>query len=287
MKHYNGKRYVAAGPRKSVGVFTVKKIDPVLYFGYGSLMNKDTLKSMRGNYEVYRGVAVGWVRSWAKTARYAYMNAIYTGDERDMLLGGVISIDTEYDKSSLRGREARYDEKKTEVLHAHPENRSLQCGIFYIDPEDRAFESIIAPCTMSYVLTCAQGMVNLFGERALERYFKDTIGWPPIKDDRALPSYPRASYTDEVQKESLEFISKMEIPIVSKVDKKVIPIKEALETSQKYSSTSYRKGYEYAYGGYDRCYEHDLFWKRSTAKENPKKEEEILKNISTAVIYNK
>lgn len=161
--------------------------DP-FFFGYGSLVNRDT-----HDYENTRPARVaGWRRAWRHTSlrEVAYLTV---AEAPEHAIDGLIASVPNGDWAALDEREHAYDRLHLHdhhVDHDHPDDISVQ--MYKTKPGNDAPPTIRHPILMSYLDTVVAGYLNLFGETGVHAFFDTTDGWDsPVLNDRHAPIYPR------------------------------------------------------------------------------------------------
>ena len=167
----------------------MKKTDP-FFFGYGSLVNRDT----HDFPQAARARVRGWSRTWKRTKlrQVAFLTAVEApGAEIEGLIAAVPGADW----NALDAREYAYDRHAViEIDHEHDAERSLDVHIYRTKPEHDTDGSEEHPILLSYLDTVIQGYLTEFGEAGARRFFETTAGWEaPVFDDRADPVYSRVT----------------------------------------------------------------------------------------------
>ncbi len=167
----------------------MKKTDP-FFFGYGSLVNRDT----HDFPQAARARVRGWSRTWKRTKlrQVAFLTAVEApGAEIEGLIAAVPGADWD----ALDAREYAYDRHAViEIDHEHDAERSLEVHIYRTKPEHDTDGSEEHPILLSYLDTVIQGYLTEFGEAGARRFFETTAGWEaPVFDDRADPVYSRVT----------------------------------------------------------------------------------------------
>ncbi|MDG4647950.1 gamma-glutamylcyclotransferase [Roseibacterium sp. SDUM158017] len=178
--------------------------DP-FFFGYGSLVNRDTHDFPR----VARAAVRGWGRTWKRTRlrKVAFLTAFEAPGTR---IEGLIAAVPGADWSALDAREYAYDRHPVlEIDHDHERShdgpataaRPLDIQIYRTRPEHDTDATEAHPILLSYLDTVVQGYLREFGEDGARRFFDTTQGWEaPVFDDRAEPVYPRATPTSGAER---------------------------------------------------------------------------------------
>lgn len=160
---------------------------PAYFFGYGSLVNRDT-HAFDG---VHPAQLRGWRRIWRHTQlrEVAYLTVV---PDPDAEIDGLIAEVPEADWAALDIREGAYDR----VPAAHQVNHALSHApqiVVYAIPEGKhGTPSTSGPVLLSYIDVVVQGYLREFGEEGAIRFFDTTHGWEaPVLADRQAPLYPR------------------------------------------------------------------------------------------------
>lgn len=152
-----------------------------VFFGYGSLVNRATHTYLNPR----PATVTGWRRMWRHTSLrpVAYLTVMPCPGGR---LDGMLADVPGRDWAALDLREAAYIRSPAET------GRSAQ--IYHIPEGHHAAPTQTHPILLSYVDTVVQGYLATFGQGGVARFFDTTDGWnAPILNDRAAPSYPRAT----------------------------------------------------------------------------------------------
>ncbi|WP_422025653.1 gamma-glutamylcyclotransferase family protein [Roseovarius sp.] len=157
------------------------------FFGYGSLVNRDTHHFQ--NAEMAR--LKGWRRVWRHTVirPVAYLTVI---PDPTAEIDGLIAPVPAADWAALDEREGAYDrvaarEQITHGLAHHPE-----IAVYTIPEGKHGAPDETCPALLSYIDVVVQGYLREFGEQGVQRFFDTTDGWDaPVLDDRNDPVYPR------------------------------------------------------------------------------------------------
>lgn len=165
------------------------------YFGYGSLVNRDT----RPDGEVATNVTLkGWGRVWNHRVTNIDARKACTSlsvEEAESSIDGVLVRIPRSELDALDAREFGYErmslaatdfvlpeEIQVETIYVY---RSLQKNRHLADSEH--------PVTQSYVDCVMAGYLNRFGEDGLQQLLRTTRGWHlPTLFDRSEPTYPRS-----------------------------------------------------------------------------------------------
>jgi len=159
----------------------------VFFFGYGSLVNRQT----HDYGDAHPARAGGWRRIWRHTALrpVAFLTAI---PDPDCEIDGLIAPVPNGDWRALDAREHAYDRVRLEALPAHPLPFAPEVAIYSIPTGKHGAPTMAHPVLLSYLDVVVQGYLKEFDEAGVARFFETTAGWDaPILDDRAHPHYPR------------------------------------------------------------------------------------------------
>jgi hypothetical protein len=163
--------------------------DP-FFFGYGSLVNRDT----HDFPHPARARVRGWARTWKRTKlrKVAFLTAVEAPGAQ---IEGLIAAVPGADWAALDQREYAYDRHVVlEIDHDHGPDRGLDVQIYRTKPEHDTDGSQEHPILLSYLDTVIQGYLKEFGAAGAERFFETTRGWDaPVFDDRDDPVYSRVT----------------------------------------------------------------------------------------------
>jgi len=170
------------------------------FFGYGSLVNRDTHHFT----PVHKSRISGWRRVWhrAPNRPVAFLSVIA---DPDSLIEGVIAPVPNDDWAALDAREFSYARVPVTpaVTHGAPDVRNI--SIYAIPPGTAAPPDMEHPILLSYVDAVIQGYLREFGEDGAIRFVQTTQGWDtPIKNDRSAPIYPRARQLSPMEQECVD-----------------------------------------------------------------------------------
>jgi len=157
------------------------------FFGYGSLVNRDT-----HGYDGARTARLsGWKRVWRHTRLrpVAYLTVVPDAESE---IDGLIASVPARDWAALDARERAYDRVAAchQVTHTLP--HSPEIAVYTIPDGKHGTPDETCPALLSYIDVVVQGYLREFGEQGARRFFDTTAGWEaPVLDDRAAPVYPR------------------------------------------------------------------------------------------------
>ena len=167
----------------------------VSYFGYGSLVNRDTRPPTE---EAINATLKGWRRVWNHRVVNSDARRACTSlsiEPADGVIDGVLVRIPTSELAALDERESGYErlqldasnfilpERVTDdIIHVY---RSLRKNRILADHEH--------PVTQSYVDCVMAGYASRFGDSGLQQFLQSTRGWEcPMVADRDDPNYPRS-----------------------------------------------------------------------------------------------
>lgn len=156
------------------------------FFGYGSLVNRQT-----HDYSDAKPATIkGWRREWRRSHAYGrtFLSAVRDPDGR---IGGLIARVPKGDWAALDKREAgysRHDVASTEILTPHV----ARPQIYAIAPEASVMPCENYPIRLSYLDVVIAGFLQEFGPDGVADFFVSTTGWSVVANDRKRPLYARA-----------------------------------------------------------------------------------------------
>ncbi len=159
--------------------------DP-FFFGYGSLVNRNTHSYPRAA----RATVKGWAREWKKSRlrKVVFLTAVEApGVEIDGLIAAVPGADW----AALDERERAYERLPvSEITHEHSERPPVEIYRARADHIEEVNEGHVM--LLSYLDVVIQGYLREFGETGVAHFMETTRGWDvPVCDDRSQPIYPR------------------------------------------------------------------------------------------------
>ncbi|WP_372886595.1 gamma-glutamylcyclotransferase family protein [Shimia sp.] len=160
---------------------------PPYFFGYGSLVNRET-HAYGGAHRARLG---GWRRIWRHTdlRPVAYLTAI---PDSSCEIDGLIAHVPGNDWRALDHRERAYERVAVCDQVSHPLPGPVSVAVYTVPDGKHGRPDREHPVLLSYVDVVVQGYLKEFGEPGVARFFDSTSGWSaPVLDDRAAPVYPR------------------------------------------------------------------------------------------------
>ena len=174
--------------------------DTIAYFGYGSLVNLDTLRTPY--ISAHRARLKGWRRRWLARPKvensFAPVDGLaFLSAERcdEVEIDGLVVIDHRTSLKLLDEREALYDRVALEhssvtFLDSNPLSPDSELFIYAAQQQPAHKEARII---RSYLDAVMQGYRTHFGDRGVLEFVETTVGFEtPIREDRDDPIYPRS-----------------------------------------------------------------------------------------------
>ncbi len=167
----------------------------VAYFGYGSLVNRATLRT--DIVDLIPARLNGWRRFWRpRPDMPGFPAALLTvRRETGAFCDGVVVVDRAENLVAVDAREARY--RRVELMPADLQISGRlpdDCPIFVYEADlDLPAHPEPPLILQSYLDAVMQGFLAVHGEEGLRRFIAETEGFDtPIHADRDVPVYPRA-----------------------------------------------------------------------------------------------
>ena len=176
-------------------------MDTVQYFGYGSLVNRNTRPETE-TFEV--ATLAGWRRAWGHAVQDERARDISGWPKLDQpALGYTVLTVEPLSNSRIDGVQVGIDAAELPSLDARERGytRHSVCSAMSTDPiaiyvsnsahVKRACSDY--PLLQSYVDCVMAGYLTVFGWEGVGRFVQSTVGWSaPMLQDRSAPLYPRA-----------------------------------------------------------------------------------------------
>jgi hypothetical protein len=157
------------------------------FFGYGSLVNRDTHEFEGAQTATLKG----WRRMWRHTSlrKLAYLTVV---PDAAGSIDGLIAAVPGDNWKALDLREAAYDRLPAAHQISHNLDHQPEIAVYSIPGGKHVAPSPDHPVLLSYIDVVTQGYMREFGREGAARFFTTTKGWDmPVLDDRAAPIYPR------------------------------------------------------------------------------------------------
>ncbi|WP_324753525.1 gamma-glutamylcyclotransferase family protein [Roseovarius sp. Pro17] len=158
------------------------------FFGYGSLVNRDT----HSFKDAHPARLNGWRRTWLPTnlREVAFLSVV---EDQDSWIDGLIAPVPDADWHALDIREGAYDRIPAQHMVRHPLPHSPQIAVYSVPRNYDGAAKGGHHLLLSYIDVVVQGYLREFGSGGAQHFFDTTDGWDaPVLDDRADPHYPRA-----------------------------------------------------------------------------------------------
>jgi len=157
------------------------------FFGYGSLVNRDT-----HGFENTRPARLsGWRRVWRHTTLrpVAFLTVV---PDAAAEIDGLIAPVPGADWPALDEREAAYVRAPAAHQVRHDLSHAPEIAVYTIPDGHHGAPTSAHPILLSYIDVVVQGYLREFGEAGVARFFDTTQGWDaPVLDDRDAPRYAR------------------------------------------------------------------------------------------------
>ncbi|WP_279479851.1 gamma-glutamylcyclotransferase [Aureimonas sp. SK2] len=165
----------------------------VAYFGYGSLVNRATLRTKF--LGIRRATVTGWRRFWMP--RPAPVPALLSVRPHEGFeTQGVVVYDRADHLPVVDEREAGYLRRVVMPGHVRIEAEPAEgvpLFIYEASPVELDAAEAGATILQSYLDAVLQGFLSLYGEAGVVRFVEETEGFETaVLADRARPLYPRA-----------------------------------------------------------------------------------------------
>ncbi|MCB8837493.1 gamma-glutamylcyclotransferase family protein [Aurantimonas sp. VKM B-3413] len=165
----------------------------VAYFGYGSLVNRHTLRTKF--LGIRRAKVAGWRRFWLPRDPNVEMALLSVHPDAQEAIDGVVVYDRAEHLPSVDEREAGYARRIVDLDHLGIENAPVGGVPIYIYQAQKGAETAAdrqSAILQSYLDAVMQGFRLLYGEVGLRRFVDRTEGFETrVLRDRRKPRYPR------------------------------------------------------------------------------------------------
>ncbi|WP_102959109.1 gamma-glutamylcyclotransferase family protein [Mangrovicella endophytica] len=166
----------------------------VAYFGYGSLVNRLTLRTKF--LAIRRAEVSGWRRCWIPKAANPALALLSVRPEPDHVTQGVVVYDLADHLPSVDEREAGYARRIVDLGRIAIDGAPVHDVPLYIYEANRATQEaggVGAAILQSYLDAVLQGFLALYGEAGVRRFVQETAGFETdVVRDRSAPRYPRS-----------------------------------------------------------------------------------------------
>lgn len=190
------------------------------YFGYGSLVNADTVPD---SAEIVPGRLTGWVREWRVCGMWENGQgrcALSVRPQAGAEIWGVMTRDRKSGLDALEKRENRYEKVGAiaSAFRCEAEQKPGPDGLFLFraTPENRRWGCARHPILQSYLDCVLTGYDRIWGAGGIDHFLATTDGWHvPVLQDRDKPLYPRAVRLDrEVRRRIDERLEPLELTVI-------------------------------------------------------------------------
>lgn len=156
------------------------------FFGYGSLVNRDT----HSYPDAQQAQLTGWRRAWVRTAVRDLVFLSVVADP-GCTIDGLVAAVPDADWAALDLREAGYARLSSGGAVTHNIAPAPDIAHYAVPPAKTGVPGDHA-ILLSYLDVVVQGFLREFGETGVQAFFDTTDGWDtPVLNDRATPRYPR------------------------------------------------------------------------------------------------
>jgi hypothetical protein len=203
--------------------------EPIVgYFGYGSLVNEDTLRTKY--IASVPATLLNWQRMWdipiGKNFDDLDISLLTSRPVEKSSTTGVIVFDRASNLPQVDERETNYDRHKLSLdgLHSPVDLSQISCD-FYVYQAQKNFVNLDPrpPILQSYLDAVLQGFLRIYGNKGVEDFVNDTANFhTPILQDRDTPKYPRSVELKPEEQDLIDYILR------SRTDISFIPLKQAL-----------------------------------------------------------
>jgi hypothetical protein len=166
----------------------------VAYFGYGSLVNRATLRT--AIVDAVPARLLGWRRHWRPRPDMPGFPAALLTVRREEGAGcdGLLVVDRAENLAAVDAREARYRRVELAAAELEAAGALPDCPTYvYVADPDIPSHPEPPRILRSYLDAVMQGFLVEHGEAGLRRFLAETHGFETvIHEDRAAPAYPRA-----------------------------------------------------------------------------------------------
>lgn len=173
------------------------------FFGYGSLVNRDT----HSYTQAEPAVLSGWRRVWRQTSHraLAYLSAEPCAGSQ---IAGLIAAVPNADWAALDLRESGYERLRLSAGLSHATPPKPEVAIYSVPPDPDLPPTQRHPILQSYLDVVFLGYLREFGRDGLEQFVATTVGWDvPLLGDRENPQYPRAIAVNAAQRRMFDDIT--------------------------------------------------------------------------------
>jgi hypothetical protein len=179
-------------------------MNDIAYFGYGSLVNRQTRAA---NTRAYAVTLSGWVRQWKHCidTPAGKLCALAAVPRDDAEIDGVVVLDDRAGLAATDRRELGYRRERVLIPRFDGDTDAVEGYIYVSNAPYNRWASEQYPIWRSYVDCVLAGYIDVWGEDGARRFIASTEGWDgPILDDRSAPKYPRAVQLEDALRASID-----------------------------------------------------------------------------------
>jgi len=187
----------------------------MMYFGYGSLVNRQTVDVSEISL---KATLNGWERQWAHRAERPWTEqgragpgvcALTITPATDCQIDGVLAEVADRDIDALDRREQGYDRvmlPTSDFIVDHKLPAEPIC-VYVSSASHCGWANPDYPILQSYIDCVLAGFSQQYGHHGARRFMASTRGWSkPILNDRHSPLYPRAVNLEPEEKSLIELL---------------------------------------------------------------------------------
>lgn len=179
----------------------------VAYFGYGSLVNRQTLS---GNKKAVPTQVSGWIREWKHCVNLSLgkICALTVSRRPGTKIHGVLILDSMVGLAEIDRREIGYSRENIEIEDATLRARleDVPAYTYVSTGEFNHWGNAEYPIWQSYLDCVLMGYIEVWGRKGAADFIATTEGWNqvPILNDRTAPKYPRAIDLSETNRRVID-----------------------------------------------------------------------------------
>ncbi|WP_295813546.1 gamma-glutamylcyclotransferase family protein [uncultured Nitratireductor sp.] len=164
----------------------------VAYFGYGSLVNRNTLRT-----EIVDALPArlkGWRRQWVRRDEESNRALLSVRRDPASVIDGLLVIDRAENLPAVDLREERYRRVRLASTDLELSAAELPAGCpLHVYEAAALYAPAQLEIIQSYLDAVLQGFLREYGRAGVERFVAETDGFSAtVLADRKTPSYPRS-----------------------------------------------------------------------------------------------
>lgn len=167
--------------------------EKIAYFGYGSLVNRATLRTHV--LDAMPARLSGWRRCWRTRPNAPDFSPALLSVRPDdgAEIDGLLILDRAEHLPAVDLREANYERRPVSPHRLAVASLTEAVPLYIYEAKSGPVERRSSHILQSYLDAVLQGFLREHGAEAVERFIAETEGFDlPILPDRARPVYPRA-----------------------------------------------------------------------------------------------